>query len=334
VRLARSLASQAAVSIENAQLHGRIERTLESVVKVAVTAIDQRDPTTAGHSLRVAKLSTALAEAVERSGDGPYHDTRFTSQQIRELRFAALLHDFGKLVVSEDILVKAKKLPPVLWERVDARFDLIHRTIELEHARKGGSDKDLVATFQDLEEMRAIVRRANEPAILAEPPDSALQDIARRTFVKPDGRVARYLTEEELHYLRIPHGTLDDRDRTAIEYHVEATYQFLNGIPWTDDLKNIPAYAYGHHEKLDGTGYPRRLRGDEIPVQTRIITLSDIFDALTESDRPYKPAVTATRALDILQSEAEAGRLDPVLLGIMTESKVYTTILTADWRQF
>ncbi len=124
------------------------------------------------------------------------------------------------------------------------------------------------------------------------------------------------------------------RERTEVEAHVDATFRFLVGIPWTDDLKNLITYAYGHHEKLDGTGYPRKLRGEEIPIQTRIMTIADIFDALTASDRPYKAAVGAEKALDILHSEAEAGRLDSELVRIMVESQVYRRILEEDWRQF
>ncbi|HEX4469065.1 MAG TPA: GAF domain-containing protein [Gemmatimonadaceae bacterium] len=160
VELARSLASQAAISIENARLYARIERMLESFVKASVTAIDQRDPTTAGHSLRVATLSIGLAEAVERAGGGRYRHMHFTRKQLRELRFAALLHDFGKVAVREDVLIKSKKLPPLLWERIDARFDLIRRTLELEHCRSNSSDgeSELASALDELRRMREIVR--------------------------------------------------------------------------------------------------------------------------------------------------------------------------------
>jgi GAF domain-containing protein len=183
VRLAHSLASQAAVSIENARLHVQVERILESVVKAAVSAIDQRDATSAGHSLRVAALTTGIAAAVERGGRGRYRDTRFTGKQMRELRFAALLHDFGKITVQEDVLVKAKKLPPVLWERVGARFELIRLTMEREYYRQRAAlratngderlvgarlEEELAAQLVQLEHMRGVVRSANEPALLHE----------------------------------------------------------------------------------------------------------------------------------------------------------------------
>ena len=334
VRLARALAGQAAVSMETVQLYEQIERSLESFVKAAVSAVDQRDPTTAGHSVRVAELATALAGAVERAGTGRYRGVRFSPQQLRELRFAALLHDFGKVAVREDILVKAKKLPPTLWERVNARFDLIRRTMEVESCRRNGkNDGELAKRIEELERMRAIVGEANEPTVIDTSPSRALADIAAHTFVRPNGTEATYLTPDELHYLQLPRGTLDASERAAVESHVEATYHFLEKIPWTDDLRNLAAYAYGHHEKLDGTGYPQRLHGDEIPIQTRLITVADIFDALTEGDRPYKPAVSPDTALEILRLEAREGRVDGDLVQIMVDSKVYLRVLERDWEK-
>ncbi len=346
VRLARSLAGQAAVSIENARLYGRIERIFESFVKAAVTAIDNRDPTTAGHSVRVSELTVEIAKAVERDGRGPYRELRFTRPQMRELRYAALLHDFGKLTVHEDVLIKAKKLPPLLWERVNGRFDLIRRTVEVEHLRarlrlaESGSrgieesEATLANDIEELERFRDIVREANEPHVMPNRTDATLRDIARRTFEGCHGETVSFLTEDELHYLELPKGTLDDRERAEIQSHVVETFRFLDGIPWTDDLKNLPTYAYGHHEKLDGSGYPRCLAGDEIPVQTRMITLADIFDALTASDRPYKRAVPPDRALEIIRAEAKAGLLDQELVRVLMESKVYRKILDVDWHRF
>ncbi len=346
VRLARSLAGQAAVSIENARLYAQIERIFESFVKAAVTAIDDRDPTTSGHSVRVAELTEDIAKAVQRDGHGAFREAHFTRPQMRELRFAALLHDFGKLSVHEDVLIKAKKLPPLLWERINARFDLIRRTIELQHfqerVRLTAPDAHTVARLEaklakDLEEierLRSAVRAANEPHVMANPADASLRDIARRTFEACDGSVIPFLTADELHFLELAKGTLDDRERAEIESHVEETFRFLDQIPWTDDLKNLASYAHGHHEKLDGSGYPRRLKGDAIPLQTRMITLADIFDALTASDRPYKPAVPPERALEIIQSDVKAGLLDADLVRVLTESQAYRKILDEDWHRF
>jgi len=334
LRLARALAGQAAVSIENTRLYEQIERMLESFVKAAVTAIDQRDPTTAGHSLRVATLSTSLAEAVDRDHRGGSPLAHFSRKQMRELRFAALLHDFGKVAVREELLVKAKKLPRVLWERVNARFDVIHRTLELEACRRSGdeSSSEQADAIAELTRMRELVAMANEPSIVDQVPPAQLSEIANHTFRQPDGRVMPYLTAEELHYLQLSRGTLDDVERAEIQSHVEETYQFLVKIPWTDDLRNVANFAYCHHEKLDGSGYPQRLDAAEIPLQARIITIADIFDALTSADRPYKPAVPVGRALEILQREAAAGLLDRQLVDIMVESRSYQRVLQDDWR--
>lgn len=319
VDVARSLGGQAAVAIENAQLYARIERMMDTVIEVSVTAIDERDPATAGHSLRVAKLSLDLARALNATTDGPYRGTHFSAGQLRELRFASLLHDVGKLVVPEAVLLKEKKLPPVLQERVAARFDLIRRTLELEHCDTGDAsgDGNLSATLDELDEIRRTVFRANEPSVVDQAVNGNLAEIAARRFHGPNGQETAYLTSEELHFLELRRGTLDDHERAQAEYHAEATHRLLESVLWTDELKNVPIYAYGHHEKLDGSGYPRALRAPDIPLQTRIIGLCDMFDALTQADRPYKHSLSVERAFAVLQEEADAGRIDAELLRIM-----------------
>src|SRR5262249_9118471 len=269
--------------------------------------------------------------------------------QLRELYFAALLHDFGKITVSDAVLLKAKKLPPALWERVDARFDLICRTVELNYQRQRARladtdgkrpeimaqlDRTMAEDLRQVQHLRQIVRDSNEPAVLATPAHPALFEMATRTYERPDVTQAPYLTQEELHYLRVPQGSLDDRERAEVESHVDETHRFLATIPWTDDLRDLSVYAYGHHEKLNGTGYPRRLRGENIPIQTRMLTIADTFDALTESDRPYKPAVSPESALDVLRAEASEGLLDEDLVQLLIDSRAYRKILDEDWHHF
>ena len=348
VELGQSLAGQAAVSIENAQLYGHIEHLFECFVRAAVTAIDQRDPSTSGHSVRVATLVTDLAEAVERSGRGKYQGLSFTPAQLRELRYAALLHDFGKVGVREEVLIKARKLPPSMWAHVEARFDLIRCTMELQYERKRLALKAshrrtkkqleaLEARFRrelaEVERFWSAIRIANEPTILAEDAASTLTEAAAREFVRPGGRVEPFLTLDELHYLQIPRGSLDEHERREVETHAAQTFDFLSQIPWTDDLKHIAGYASGHHEKLNGTGYPHHLAAENIAVQTRLITIADVFDALTAADRPYKPAVSAEAALDIIRQEADSGLLDPDLVDVLIESRVYRRVMDNDWRQ-
>ena len=348
-QIVQSLAGQAAVSIENSRLYAEIQTIFEAFVKASVTAIDQRDPTTAGHSVRVAALTVDIAQVLPRSATGPYREVRFSGDQLRELRYAALLHDFGKVGVREEVLVKSKKLPPALLERVEARFDLIRRTYEADfHAERaqmlerGGGDayrraeasvrEQFEQRLRELDELRAAVRRANEPSVLPEAAAEILDTLSQRTFRGPDEAPVPFVTNDELHFLRIPKGSLDERERREIESHVEQTYRFLTQIPWTDDLRNVAEIAYGHHEKLDGRGYPRGVVADEIPIQTRIMTIADIFDALTASDRPYKRALPSERALDILKMEAQEGMLDQPLVDLLIESQIYKRVLEQDWR--
>lgn len=350
LELAQGLAGQAAVSIENSRLYRQIEQIFESFVKASVTAIDQRDPTTAGHSVRVATLTCDMAELLERYDRGRYGDVHFTPEQMKELRYAALLHDFGKVGVREEVLVKAKKLPPSLLERVEARFDLIRRSIETEYHRQRAEilekegrgrfeamgpqlELEFRRQMEELERFHAAVRAANEPSVLPEHSAEILGEIAQRRFQDARGRPVPFLTPEELQFLSIPKGSLDERERKEIESHVEQTYRFLLQIPWTADLGGVPAIAYGHHEKLNGTGYPRGVGEEELPVQTRIMTIADIFDALTASDRPYKRALGVERALDILNMEAKAGLLDAELVQLMVESQIYERVLQSDWRE-
>ncbi|MGQ0815931.1 MAG: HD domain-containing phosphohydrolase [Gemmatimonadota bacterium] len=349
LQLVQSLAGQAAVSIENSQLYAQIEHLFESFVKAAVTAIDQRDPTTAGHSIRVATLTVDIAAAVERGGEGPYRDVNFTRDQMKELRYAAMLHDFGKVGVREEVLVKSKKLPPFLWERVQSRFDLIIRSAEVEYHKKraelllahGDSAQSLLLKLEEDFQQRAdelrrfheAVRGANEPTILPEAAAGILDDIAKHKFLNAQGEPVPFLDVDELHFLKIPKGTLNETERLEIESHVEQTYRFLTQIPWTEDLQNLPVIAYGHHEKLNGKGYPRGVAAPEIPIQTRMMTIADIFDALTASDRPYKRARSAEKALSILQMEAKDGLVDQHLVDLLIKAEVYKKVLEQDWRE-
>ncbi|HVH67681.1 MAG TPA: HD domain-containing phosphohydrolase [Gemmatimonadales bacterium] len=340
VELVTALAGQAAVAIENSRLYEEIERLFEGFVKAAVHAIEQRDPTTFGHSSRVANMTVALAAVVDRAGDGAYRTVTFTREQIREIRYAGLLHDFGKVGVREQVLVKAKKLYPLQLELIRQRHDFVRRTAEREfwkkraefleaHGAHGyeafrrGLDAEHAAELKALERCLEVVLQANEPTVLPAGRFEELLQLARRTYADVAGQRRPYLTDEEMRYLTIPKGSLDEAERQEIESHVTHTYRFLQQIPWTRELQQIPLIAYGHHEKLDGGGYPRRVTGDAIPVQTRMMTISDIYDALTAADRPYKAAVASARALDIMAEEVRIGQLDQELYRLFVEGKVY-----------
>jgi HD-GYP domain-containing protein (c-di-GMP phosphodiesterase class II) len=346
LQVVHALAGQAAVSIENSLLYRQIQEIFESFVKAAVIAVDQRDPTTSGHSVRVAALTVDLASTLGRA-PGPYAGFALTRDQMRELRYASLLHDFGKVGVREEVLVKAKKLPPLVHERVNARFALIRRTLEGDWQRaradaleRHGPGHPAIAAAEgeyrrrlaELEEAWALVDGANQPSVLPEKAADALEGLSRLTFRGPDDQPLPYVTQEELAYLRIPKGSLNEAERLEIESHVEQTFRFLTQIPWTGDLKNVAHIAYGHHEKLNGRGYPRGVSAADIPVQTRIMTVVDIFDALTASDRPYKRALPPEKALDILHMEARDGLLDADVVNHLVGSGHYRRILDTDWR--
>jgi len=340
VELVTALAGQAAVAIENSRLYEEIERLFEGFVKAAVHAIEQRDPTTFGHSGRVANMTVGLAVVVDRAGDGAYQGVRFTREQIRELRYAGLLHDFGKVGVREQVLVKAKKLYPLQLELIRQRYDFVRRTAEREfwrrraefleaHGRQGYEEfvaeigAEHARETGTLDRFLEAVLRANEPTVLPAEQFEELLALARCTYQDLSGEPRPYLSDEEMRYLTIPKGSLDESERLEIESHVTNTYRFLQQIPWTRELQQVPMIAYGHHEKLDGGGYPRRVAGDAIPIQTRMMTISDIYDALTAADRPYKSAVAPARALDIMVEEVRAGQLDQELFRLFVDAKVF-----------
>ena len=338
VEMLESVASQAAVAIDNKTLLKDIEELFDQFVTASVYAIEQRDPSTAGHSGRVEALTTKLADEVTRIEAGKYRDVIFSKDQLKELRYACLLHDFGKIGVREDILVKEKKLFRFQLDVIQWRFDSVERwaqlRAELEAKRGDGVDAASVAEIErrleaELDQYRMwfeAIAMANEPSVLPEDKASTLSDMKGHDFPDVSGRVHPLIAPQEFHFLSIQKGTLTNEERKEIESHVAKSHDFLNKIQWTKLsplMGNIPEFAWGHHEKLDGSGYPRGLRGNEIPTQTRMMTISDIYDALTARDRPYKPAVPTAAALDILNAEAGRGQLDPDLLEVFIAKRVY-----------
>jgi HD-GYP domain-containing protein (c-di-GMP phosphodiesterase class II) len=314
--LVTSLASQAAVAYENTLLIQDIRNLFNSFVDASVTAIESRDPTTSGHSKRVATLTVGIAEKVDAIESGPFHDVRFTSDQIQEIRYASLLHDFGKVGVREKVLIKGKKLYVGEMLVIRQRIAYIKRSLEAEYLRTkvdqvmagrasaellSQMDRDYEARREELDHLLKTIIQANEPTILEEESFRALMDLPSRTFNDIDGNRQPFLTPNEVAALSIRRGSLSEKERREIESHVTHTFRFLSQIPWTGEVCRVPEIAYAHHEKLDGTGYPRKLTAVEIPIQSKMMTISDIFDALVAWDRPYKKSVPIERALDILK---------------------------------
>ena len=340
--LLMALGGQAAVSLENAKLQADIERLFEGFIKASVYAIEARDPTTSGHSERVAILTVGLAENLERNTVGPYAGTLFRPQEVRELRYAALLHDFGKVGVREHVLVKANKLYPQEFELLRQRFAYVRRTREVDYWRRRAevlhagtlSGDELVEFLTGLEqEMETDVSRlkawldfisqCNRPTVLEEGGFERLTEISSVHYHDHDGNHHPLLLTEEVRNLSIPRGSLNEDERREIESHVTHTFRFLNQIPWTRELQRVPEIAYAHHEKLNGKGYPRSLPSGDIPVQSKMMTIADIYDALTASDRPYKRAVPHAKALDILKDECNRGAVDQALLNVFIEAEIY-----------
>ncbi|MBZ5568662.1 MAG: GAF domain-containing protein [Acidobacteriia bacterium] len=335
-----SLASQAAVALDNSRLYQKQQELFEGFAKAAVTAIELRDPTTAGHSGRVMNLTVALAETVDRASEGPYKHLQFTREQMKEIRYASLLHDVGKVSVSEKVLVKAKKLYPEQPKLIQWKFQFLKRSMQveslqsklnyvLEQGRDGYLSKQsefdafLEQQLNEVDSYLATVLQSNEPTVLPEGSFEKLAEIAARHFLDCDGADEQLVTPDEVKLLSIRKGSLDEDERILIESHVVHTFEFLSKIPWTKEIRNIPEIARSHHEKLTGKGYPNKLGAPEIPLQTRMMTISDIFDALAASDRPYKRAVSTERALQILGMETQDGNIDANLFRLFVEAKIW-----------
>ncbi|HEY7649496.1 MAG TPA: HD domain-containing phosphohydrolase [Methylomirabilota bacterium] len=338
--LAESLASQAAVAVDNNRLYQSIRLLFEGFVGAAVTAIESRDPTTSGHSFRVAELTVALADVVDRCAQGRYAATHFAVDEIREIRYAALLHDFGKVGVREHVLLKAKKLYPAELDRIRGRLALVKRGLELrvarlklDHLLRRGRrsyareaarlDAELAARLAELDASLERIVIANEPTVVPEAILAQIERMAQQVIEDGQGAGGPLLTPEEAVSLAIPRGSLTEEEILEIRSHVVHTFQFLTQIPWTKELRRVPEIARSHHEKLDGSGYPHGAMGDAIPVQSRMMTIADIYDALTAADRPYKRAVPVAEALAILDAERRSGALDGDLLDLFLTARLY-----------
>ncbi|MBC8553156.1 MAG: GAF domain-containing protein, partial [Candidatus Brocadiales bacterium] len=341
--LINSLASQAAVSIENSLLYQNIQNLFEGFVKASVLTIEQRDPTTCGHSERVSSLTVGLAEVVDRVSSGKYRDIHFSHDNLKEIRYAGLLHDFGKIGVRENVLVKANKLYPDEIKYVRSRFDFIKKSMECKYLEKKLSivrdnkvddyqkyfkeiDNELKEELIKLDVYIEGIEKANIPTILEDGLFDELKNISDKVYQDYSGIECNYLTPYEFNLLSIKKGTLDEKERHEIESHVAHSYEFLKKIPWTKEFENIPDIAHAHHEKLNGGGYPLGINEDEIPIQSKMMAITDIYDALTAQDRPYKKAVPHNKALDIIGYDVKGNLLDSDLFDMFVKEKVYEIV--------
>jgi response regulator RpfG family c-di-GMP phosphodiesterase len=310
-----------------------IEKLFDGFVQASVLAIEARDPSTSGHSSRVAELTVGLAEAVNRTPNGPYGPLQFTDQQIKEIRYASLLHDFGKVGVREQVLVKARKLQPERLERILQRLyqrDMEIALAAMERAWDEGQRPAKGQFWALVDERRResrrlidLIARCNEPQVLPLEVVEAMDDLEALEFTHWEGRREHILEGDDIAALKIAKGSLSESERDEVNSHVTHTYRFLSQIPWTGSLAGLPEIAYAHHERLNGKGYPRGLKADQIPPQSKLMAVADVYDALVAADRPYKVAVTVPRSLEILEGEVRSGLLDPEALRIFVDAKIY-----------
>ena len=335
-----TLSAQAGIALENALLYDEIRRIFDGFVRASVQAIEQRDPTTSGHSLRVSVLSVALAEAVDRASTGAYQQTQFTKRELKELEYASLLHDFGKIGVREEVLIKAKKLYPHQLDNVRQRFAYAGLQLEAKYlahkieALRGGAtaaelqtiDSGIAMKKAELQSALQFIESANEPTVLKEGDFSRIHELGGLCYTDHCGQTQPLLTQDDIVCLQVTKGSLNDREIDEIRSHVVHTRNFLKQIPWGKNFSNIPEIAGAHHEKLNGKGYPDGRVADQIPAASKIMSIADIYDALTARDRPYKKAMPVDRAISILGFEVKDGHVDGELLRIFTESECWKRV--------
>ncbi|HEX7811992.1 MAG TPA: HD domain-containing phosphohydrolase [Burkholderiales bacterium] len=337
--LAESLASQAAVALTNRQLINQLEGLFESFISLINAAIDDKSPYTGGHCQRVPTLTMMLAEAVNATDQGPLAGFTMSDKDRYELKIAGLLHDCGKVTTPVHVVDKATKLQTI-FDRiglVDTRFEVVKRDAEVAALREKlaapanangewqKADRELTVRLRKINEDRQFLRFCNFGSeAMRDDDQERVRDISRNyRWRDVDGNQVDFLTEEEVKNLTIRSGTLTPEERQTINHHIEVTIKMLESLPWPRHLKNVPEYAGGHHERMDGKGYPRGLTREQMSVQARVMGIADIFEALTAKDRPYKKGKTLTESLNILGRFRQNGHVDPDLFDVFVREKVY-----------
>ncbi len=342
-QLLESLASQAAIALSNRRLIKQMEDLFESFIGLINTAIDDKSPYTGGHCERVPVLTMMLAEAAGRSNPASQlQGVAMTDKQKYELKIASLLHDCGKITTPVHVVDKSTKLQ-TLFDRiqlVDTRFEVLKRDAEItmlsreqraEGGGQGGADETAIRTgyiarIRQLDEDREFLRHCNIGGeAMSEEAQQRVRQIAAYQWRGPEGKLGNFLSDNEVENLTIRAGTLNAEERQIINHHIEVTIKMLESLPWPRHLKNVPEYAGGHHERMDGKGYPKGLTREQMSVQARMMGIADIFEALTARDRPYKKGKTLTESLDILGKFRLGGHIDPDLFDIFVREKVYLT---------
>ena len=336
-QLLESLASQAAIALTNRHLIDQLENLFEAFIHLINTAIDEKSSYTGGHCERVPALTMMLADAVTRTQAGPLNDFIMTEKDRYELKIAGLLHDCGKITTPVHVVDKPTKLN-TLFDRIellDTRFEVIKRDAEITMLREiAASDSDADRTeealqhysdlIEQLDDDRNFVRKCNIGSeFMSEEAQQRICQIAKYMWHDADGTVCDFLSADEVENLNIRAGTLTAAERQIINHHIDVTIQMLESLPWPRHLRNVAEYAGGHHERMDGKGYPRGLTRDQMSAQARVMGIADIFEALTAKDRPYKKGKTLTESLTILGKFKLGGHIDPDLFDVFINEKVY-----------
>ncbi|WP_460842246.1 GAF and HD-GYP domain-containing protein [Noviherbaspirillum agri] len=339
-RFIEALASQAAIALTNQHLIRLLEELFESFVKMINIGLDEKSPHTGRHCQHVPELTMMLAQAAHDTGNGPLAEFCMSERDRKQLWIAGLLHDCGKITTPVHVVEKSTKLE-ALFDRIhliDTRFEVLKRDAEIRawkekasvgsdpqrNARHAAIDARLRDELARLDSDRDFLRRANIGGeSMSEDDQERVAAIARYRWVDPDGKERDLLDEDELENLTVRAGTLNAREREIINSHISVTIRMLESLPWPKHLRSVPEYAGGHHERMDGKGYPRGLRGDQMPVQARIMAIADIFEALTAKDRPYKKGKTLSESLHLLGGFCLRNHIDPDLFDIFIRKKVY-----------
>ena len=338
--LVESLASQAAIALTNRLLISQLEELFESFINLINLAIDEKSHYTGGHCQRVPALTMLLAEAVNATRQGPLASFSMDDRDRYELKIAGLLHDCGKVTTPVHVVDKATKLQTLFdrIELIDTRFEVLKRDAEIAALRRQLALRERTCPDDEaaiwtnyrsdvdaLESDRAFLRATNAGAEATRDDSLArVRQIASgRTWRNVDGVETEFLTSDELENLTIRAGTLTQGERNTINHHIVATIKMLEKLPWPKHLRNVPEYAGGHHERMDGKGYPKGLTRDQMSVQARVMGIADIFEALTASDRPYKPGMKLSQAMGIMYKFKQNGHIDPDLFDVFVREKVY-----------
>jgi len=338
--LIASLASQAAVALTNTQLIRNLKDLFSAFIRSIATAIDEKSPYTGGHIRRVVDLTMMIAEEINGADCGPFKDCQLSNDEIEALRLAAWMHDVGKITTPEYIVDKGTKLQTICdrIDHVETKFQLIAQTLENEYQRKkiellqnqsidtcllDELDTELAERLETLKDELEFLRRCNLPdEFMSDDKIDRLLAIASKNFTV-DGTAHPYLTHDEVKNLSIRKGSLTSEERKIIENHADMTLRILKEIPFSGSMADVPEYAAGHHEKLDGTGYPRGLCGSDLPLQARIMAIADIFEALTARDRPYKKPMKLSQALKIMGFMKSDNHIDPDIFDLFIQQGLY-----------